>query len=231
MNEKIYLGTYSYKQCREMGIGLGLDLKGGMNVILEVSVPDVIKALADHKTDEAFVNAVNIANKQAANSNSDFITLFIKEYKNQKPDGTLAELFATQQLKDKVNTKSTDAEVEAVVRAEVDAAIVLANAGLSTMDDKSEVDIRFARVDDCVVVKLTQDLGDASMLKLTGMLVEAEAKKLALQEIAKAPKAIEALNTILDLGYDISVEYHDDDQGKIMAMPITRADLEAMSQE
>jgi ribulose bisphosphate carboxylase small subunit len=69
------------------------------------------------------------------------------------------------------------------------------------------------------------------MLTLTGMLVEAEAKKRALQEIAKAPKAIEALNTILDLGYDISVEYHDDDQGKIMAMPITRADLEAMSQE
>lgn len=124
-----------------------------------------------------------------------------------------------------------EAQKKVITDTEVDAAIVLANAGLSTMDDKSEVDIRFARVDDCVVVKLTQDLGDASMLKLTGMLVEAEAKKLALQEIAKAPKAIEALNTILDLGYDISVEYHDDDQGKIMAMPITRADLEAMSQE
>ena len=123
MNKKVYLGVYTFKQAREMGIGLGLDLKGGMNVILEVSVPDVVKALADHKTDEAFTNAVTIATKQAASSNSDFITLFIKEYKNQKPDGTLAELFATQQLKDKVNTKSTDAEVEAVVRAEVDAAI------------------------------------------------------------------------------------------------------------
>ncbi len=123
MNKKVYLGVYTYKQTREMGIGLGLDLKGGMNVILEVSVPDVVKALADHKTDEAFVNAVANASKQAASSNSDFITLFIKEYKNQKPDGTLAELFATQQLKDKVNTKSTDAEVEAVLRAEVDAAI------------------------------------------------------------------------------------------------------------
>ena len=123
MNKKVYLGVYTYKQTREMGIGLGLDLKGGMNVILEVSVPDVVKALADHKTDEAFVNAVANASKQAASSNSDFITSFIKEYKNQKPDGTLAELFATQQLKDKVNTKSTDAEVEAVLRAEVDAAI------------------------------------------------------------------------------------------------------------
>ena len=123
MNKKVYAGIYTFKQVREMGIGLGLDLKGGMNVILEVSVPDVVKALADHKTDEAFVNAVAIANKQAASSNNDFITLFVKEYKNQKPDGTLAELFATQQLKDKVNTKSTDAEVEAVIRAEVDAAI------------------------------------------------------------------------------------------------------------
>ena len=53
MNEKVYLGIYSLKQCREMEIGLGLDLKGGMNVVLEVSVPDVIAVLADHKTDPA----------------------------------------------------------------------------------------------------------------------------------------------------------------------------------
>ena len=136
MNKKVYLGVYTYKQAREMGIGLGLDLKGGMNVILEVSVPDVVKALADHKTDEAFVTAVANANKQAASSNSDFITLFIKEYKTQKPDGTLAELFATQQLKDKVNTKSTDAEVEAVLRAEVDAAIANSFNVLRTRIDR-----------------------------------------------------------------------------------------------
>ena len=136
MNKKVYLGVYTYKQAREMGIGLGLDLKGGMNVILEVSVPDVVKALADHKTDEAFVTAVANANKQAASSNSDFITLFIKEYKNQKPEGTLAELFATQQLKDKVNTKSTDAEVEGVVRAEVEAAIANSFNVLRTRIDR-----------------------------------------------------------------------------------------------
>ena len=136
MNKKVYAGIYTFKQVREMGIGLGLDLKGGMNVILEVSVPDVVKALADHKTDEAFVNAVAIATKQAASSNSDFITLFIKEYKNQKPDGTLAELFATQQLKDKVNTKSTDAEVENVVRAEVNAAIANSFNVLRTRIDR-----------------------------------------------------------------------------------------------
>ena len=123
MNEKVYLGAYTLKQCREMEIGLGLDLKGGMNVILEVSVPDVVKALADHKTDEAFNKAVAEASKQSITSQDDFITLFVKEYKKQAPEGTLAELFATQQLKDKVNTRSTDAEVEKVLREEVQAAI------------------------------------------------------------------------------------------------------------
>ncbi len=122
-NEKVYLGVYSLKQCREMEIGLGLDLKGGMNVILEVSVPDVVKALADHKSDETFNQAIATATKQSITSQEDFITLFIKEYKNLKPEGALAELFATQQLKDKVNTRSTDAEVEKVLREEVKAAI------------------------------------------------------------------------------------------------------------
>ena len=123
MNKKVYLGVYTLKQCREMEIGLGLDLKGGMNVILEVSVPDVVKALADHKSDEAFNKAVAEAAKQSVTSQDDFITLFVNEYKKQAPQGTLAELFATQQLKDKVNTRSTDAEVEKVLREEVKAAI------------------------------------------------------------------------------------------------------------
>ena len=122
-NEKVWLGAYTLKQCREMEIGLGLDLKGGMNVILEVSVPDVVKALADNKTDEAFNKAVAEAAKQAVTSQDDYITLFVNEYKKQAPQGTLTELFATQQLKDKVNTRSTDAEVEKVLREEVQAAI------------------------------------------------------------------------------------------------------------
>ena len=101
-NEKVWLGNWTLKQCREMEISLGLDLKGGMNVILEVSVPDVVKALADNKTDEAFNKAVAEASKQSITSQDDFITLFVKEYKKQAPNGKLAELFATQQLKDKV---------------------------------------------------------------------------------------------------------------------------------
>ena len=123
MNEKVYLGLFDYKTCRENGIGLGLDLKGGMNVILEVSVTDVVDALADHKQDEKFKSALATATKQAVTSNDDFITLFIKEYKRINPEGSLAEIFATQQLKDKINTKSSDKDVESVLRAEVQAAI------------------------------------------------------------------------------------------------------------
>ena len=125
LNNKVYCNVWTLKECREMGIGLGLDLKGGMNVILEVSVPDVVKALADHKeeTDENFRTAVEQATKEAANSQTDFITLFIKDYKAIAPDKALAELFATQQLRDKVTTKSTDSEVESVLRAEVKSAI------------------------------------------------------------------------------------------------------------
>ncbi|WP_289187937.1 protein translocase subunit SecD, partial [uncultured Bacteroides sp.] len=122
-NEKVYFGNWTLKQCREMEISLGLDLKGGMNVILEVSVPDVIKVLADNKTDEAFNQALATAAKQATTSQDDVITLFVKEYHNIAPGAPLSQLFATQQLKDKVTQKSTDAEVEKVLREEVKAAV------------------------------------------------------------------------------------------------------------
>ena len=122
-NEKVWLGNWTLKDCREMEISLGLDLKGGMNVILEVSVPDVIKALADNKPDEAFNNALATAAKQATTSQDDVITLFIREYHKLAPDASLSQLFATQQLKDKVNQKSSDAEVEKVLREEVKAAV------------------------------------------------------------------------------------------------------------
>ena len=125
LTNKVYCNVWTLKECREMGIGLGLDLKGGMNVILEVSVPDVVKALADHKeqTDETFRLAIEQATSEAASSQSDFITLFVKAYQAKAPGKALAELFSTQQLRDKVNTNSTDAEVEKVLREEVKAAI------------------------------------------------------------------------------------------------------------
>jgi SecD/SecF fusion protein len=123
MNEKVYFGAYTLKQCREMGIGLGLDLKGGMNVILEVSVPDVVDVLADHKSDAAFKKAMAEAKSDEETSQSDFISLFVKYWKQESNGRPLAAIFATQQMKGKVSTQSTDAEVERALRAEVQSAV------------------------------------------------------------------------------------------------------------
>ena len=123
MNEKVYCGIYSFKQCREMEIGLGLDLKGGMNVILEVSVPDVVDVLADHKTDAAYKKSMEQAKKEEETSQDDFISLFIKYWKQNSNGRPLAAIFATQQMKGKVSTQSTDSEVESALRAEVQSAV------------------------------------------------------------------------------------------------------------
>ena len=118
-----YLGIYSYQRCLETQIGLGLDLKGGMNVILEISVPDVVETLADHKTDAAFVKSMEQAKKEEETSQSDFISLFIKYYRQNAPGHRLAEIFATQQLKGQVSTQSSDKEVEKALRSQVQSAI------------------------------------------------------------------------------------------------------------
>lgn len=118
-----YLGIYSYQKCLETQIGLGLDLKGGMNVILEISVPDVVDNLADHKTDIAYTKAMKEARAQEETSQTDFITLFINAYHKIAPGHRLAEIFATQQLQGKVSPQSSDSEVEKVLRNEVQLAI------------------------------------------------------------------------------------------------------------
>ena len=118
-----YLGIYSYQKCLETKIGLGLDLKGGMNVILEISVPDVVETLADHKTDVAFTKAMEQARAEEEKSQDDFITLFINAYHKNAPGHKLAEIFATQQLQGKVSPQSSDSEVEKAIRTEVAAAI------------------------------------------------------------------------------------------------------------
>ena len=118
-----YLGIYSYQKCLETQIGLGLDLKGGMNVILEVSVPDVLENLADHKVDAAFVKSMKEARAEHEVSQSDFITLFINAFKKNAPGRHLSEIFATQQLQGKVSPNSSDKDVEKVLRTEVQAAI------------------------------------------------------------------------------------------------------------
>ena len=118
-----YLGLYSYQKCLETQIGLGLDLKGGMNVVLEISVPDVIDFLADHKQDVAYQKALEMAKQEETKSQKDFITLFVDAYHQVAPGHKLAEIFATQELKGKVSTQSTDGEVVKALREAVASAI------------------------------------------------------------------------------------------------------------
>ena len=112
-----YLG-YTYQECLETQIGLGLDLKGGMNVILEVSVPDLIENLAGYKKDAAFVKSMKEARAEEEQTQGDFIDLFVKYYRQNAPGHNLAEIFATSQLPE-VQTNSNDNEVLSILRTKV----------------------------------------------------------------------------------------------------------------
>ena len=124
MNKKVWLGIYSYKECREMQIGLGLDLKGGMNVILEVSIPDVVKALAANSQDPVFTETLNAAKKRSVSSQDNFIDIFAQEYARiAGPDAKLSTFFATSNLKEKINSQTSNEEIIAVLKEEVNAAV------------------------------------------------------------------------------------------------------------
>ena len=124
MNKKVWLGIYSYKECREMQIGLGLDLKGGMNVILEVSIPDVVKALAANSQDPVFVQTLDAAKKRAVSSQENFVDIFAQEYaKIAGPDAKLSAFFATSNLKEKIHSQTSNEEVISVLKEEVTAAV------------------------------------------------------------------------------------------------------------
>ena len=121
-NEKVYLG-YTYQDAKEKEINLGLDLKGGMNVMLQVQLQDLVKALAENSTDPDFVKALEIAKKNNVNSSQDFIGLFETAWTENANGRRLAEIFGTYELRDKVKPESTDREVIDVIRAEAKSAI------------------------------------------------------------------------------------------------------------
>ena len=124
MNKKVWLGIYSYKECREMQIGLGLDLKGGMNVILEVSIPDVVKALAGNSQDPVFTETLAAAKKRAISSQDNFVDIFAQEYaKIAGSDAKLSKFFATSNLKEKINSQTSNEEIISVLKEEVNAAV------------------------------------------------------------------------------------------------------------
>ncbi|WP_195374154.1 MULTISPECIES: protein translocase subunit SecDF [Parabacteroides] len=120
--QKVWLG-YTLKQCREMEISLGLDLKGGMNVVLELNVADVIRSLSNNNQDENFNKALTSAYARQATSQRDFIDLFAEEYKNLDSGARLSAIFSTFELKDKITPQSTDAQVVSVLKEELKSAI------------------------------------------------------------------------------------------------------------
>ena len=120
--EKVWLG-YTLKECRELEISLGLDLKGGMNVVLELNVADVLKSLSNNNQDVNFNEAINKAYARQADSQKDFIDLFVEEYKIIAANAPLSAVFSTFELKDKITPQSTDDEVLTVIRAELKSAI------------------------------------------------------------------------------------------------------------
>ena len=137
-SKNIWFWAYNLKECREMEIGLGLDLKGGMNVILEVSVPDIIDMLSGHKseTDEGFRQAFELAKADEEQGQGDFIDLFVNRWKEVGGGRQLNTMFATMQMKDKINNKTSDNDVIAALREEVSAAVDNAETVVRTRVDK-----------------------------------------------------------------------------------------------
>jgi SecD/SecF fusion protein len=125
-NEVVYnllVKKYTYKECRERQLNLGLDLKGGMNVTLEVNVQDIIHSLSNNSNDPTFLKAIAIAQQLQLKSQDDFVTLFGKAFTQVDPNAKLAAIFSTKELSDKIKYNSSNAEVLKVLTKEADDAI------------------------------------------------------------------------------------------------------------
>ena len=121
-SEKIYFG-YTYKDVKSKAINLGLDLKGGMNVMLQVQLKDLVKALAGGNEAPEFTNALALAQERSVNSRQDFITLFAEAWEETSNGMPLAQIFGTYEMRDKIGPESTNAQVIEVIRGESESAI------------------------------------------------------------------------------------------------------------
>lgn len=129
---KIYLGLYTYESCKDKELSLGLDLQGGMNVTMEVSTPDILDALASDKNAPDFVQAKQKAVAAQQTSTDDYITLFIRYYREVNPSGRLSSIFATGLKEQNITFNSTDEQVEAALRKEADEAVERAKLVIET---------------------------------------------------------------------------------------------------
>ncbi len=120
--EKVYLG-YTFKQVQNQEINLGLDLKGGMNVMLQVQLEDLVRALAGGDQSPQFLQALSLAKERSVNSQSDFITLFGEAWKEVSGGMRLAQIFGTYEMRDRIKPESTDEQVIAVIKDEAESAV------------------------------------------------------------------------------------------------------------
>ncbi len=154
--EKVYFGYYTYQKCREMEIGLGLDLKGGMNVTLQISVADILKSLSNNNTNPQFNEALKAA-QAAQGGNDNFLNSFYNEYSKKEGAPSLAAIFGTYQMKDKIRSTATDEEVLKVLRAELNGAIDNSYNVLRNRIDRFGVtnpNIQKLEKDGCIMVEL-----------------------------------------------------------------------------
>lgn len=205
----IWLREFTFTECKERELNLGLDLKGGMNVTLEVSVVDVIKSLANYTKDTTFVNTINLARKLQRDSQEDFVDLFGQAFNQLEPNGRLAAFFTTIELKERINYNSTNEEVLAVIHAEADGAIEnsfniirsridrfgVAQPNIRSLEQKSRILVELPGIKDPERVRALLQ-GTASLefwetyenAEIYKYLLEANAK---IKEIEDAKKALE----------------------------------------
>ncbi|MFA5814483.1 MAG: protein translocase subunit SecDF [Bacteroidales bacterium] len=171
----LWLKKYTYRQCQEREFNLGLDLKGGMNVMLEVSVVDLVRSLSNYSTDSTFTKALRLAKQRLTSSQDDYVTLFGKAFEEIDPNAKLAAVFNTITLRDRIKYNSTNAEVLDILHAETKIAI------------DNSVKILRARIDQFGVAQPNfQEMGTAGrvMIELPGIKDHERVRKL-LQVSAK----------------------------------------------
>ena len=127
---------HTYKKCKENELNLGLDLKGGMNVTLEVSLVDLIRSMANHSTDATFNKALDNAVAAQSKSQKDFVSLFVDEFQKLDPNGRLAAIFATKELSERINFNSSNEEVKQIIQTEANAAFDRTYQIIKTRIDK-----------------------------------------------------------------------------------------------
>ena len=226
---------YTYKECKEREISLGLDLKGGMNVTLEVSSIDIIRALSNYSTNETFQKALALAKEKQKDSQSDFVTLFGEAFEEVDPNAKLASVFNTVELQNKVNFNSTNEEVLRVIRSETEGAIDNAFQILRSRIDKFGVvqpNIQQLETKGQILVELPGVKEPARVRKLLQgtanlefwetyenseifpYLVEANAR---IKELEDAAKALAAGDTLASAGEAVADEAVAEEAGEAAA--------------